>query len=64
MSPIEFYTAEANRIHDLMDAADVPRTASGELLSLSQRVEFLLVTHAMARTAIVTMLGSPGRPAT
>ena len=39
MSPVEFYTAEAARIHELLDAAGVPRTYASEPLSLSQRVE-------------------------
>ena len=37
--PVAFYTAEANRIHELLDKAGVPRTAGGEPMSLSQRVE-------------------------
>lgn len=39
---IAFYTAEADRCHELMDGAVVPRqNDDGETLSLSQRVEAL-----------------------
>jgi hypothetical protein len=37
----DLWLAEANRIHDLCDLAQIPRGAEGLELSLSQRVEVL-----------------------
>lgn len=37
----DLWLAEANRIHDLCDAAEIPRDCGAGEFSLSQRVEIL-----------------------
>jgi hypothetical protein len=43
MTPTEFYIAEAEHVHRLMDEAGIPRESFGERLSMSQRVELLVL---------------------
>lgn len=44
MSPVEFYTAEAERTHEALDSIGIPRTVDGEALSMSQRVEYAVAS--------------------
>lgn len=54
---IAFWTAEADRIHELCDRVLVPREVNGQKLSMSQRVEVMEGVLQSMRMKLIDTVG-------